>query len=103
MAFKTANISFYAGIVFFSLVYRPISLVFDVISNWISRYNEYQADNFAVQTHRHPAAFIEALKKLTVENLSNLNPHPLKVFFDYSHPPILARINKIREKNIEFN
>jgi STE24 endopeptidase len=37
-----------------------------------------------------------ALKKLVVGNLSNLTPHPLKVFLDYSHPPVLDRIKEIK-------
>ena len=39
----------------------------------------------------------EALKKLSLTNLSNLTPHPLYVFFNYSHPPVLQRIKAIRQ------
>ena len=39
---------------------------------------------------------ISALKKLAVDNLSNLSPHPLKVLLRYSHPPVLDRIKAIR-------
>ena len=39
---------------------------------------------------------IDALKKLSVDNLSNLNPHPAYVFVNYSHPPIHERIKAIR-------
>jgi len=35
------------------------------------------------------------LKKLSIDTLSNLTPHRLKVFFYYSHPPVLARIQAI--------
>jgi STE24 endopeptidase len=67
-----------------------------IFENIMSRKHEYQADAFAVGTFGKPLAFIDALKKLTVDNLSNLTPHPLKVFFDYTHPPILERIKAIR-------
>ena len=43
---------------------------------------------------------IDALKKLSVDNLSNLYPHSFKVFLEYSHPPVLERIKAIR--NIEL-
>ncbi|MFH1996335.1 MAG: hypothetical protein ABIJ27_04970, partial [Candidatus Omnitrophota bacterium] len=43
-----------------------------------------------------PEASIEALKKLVVHNLGNLTPHPLKVFLQYSHPPVLDRIRAIK-------
>jgi len=44
---------------------------------------------------------INGLKKLSVDNLSNLTPHPLKVFLDYSHPPVLERIKAIRRLSAE--
>ena len=75
-------------------------MFFAFFSNIISRRHEYQADAFAVATFKNPEAFIDALKKLTVGNLSNLTPHPLKVFLDYSHPPVLQRIKAIRKIEI---
>jgi STE24 endopeptidase len=38
-----------------------------------------------------------ALKKLSQKNLSNLTPHPLYVFFNYSHPPLLQRLNHLNK------
>ena len=73
-------------------------MVFAVLHNIISRKHEYEADAFTIVTQKQPEAFISALKKLSVDNLSNLTPHPLKVFLDYTHPPVLKRIGAIREK-----
>ncbi|MFA5146625.1 MAG: hypothetical protein WC515_04550 [Candidatus Omnitrophota bacterium] len=42
---------------------------------------------------------IRALKRLSADNLTNLTPHPLKVFFSYSHPPVLTRIADIRARS----
>ena len=50
-----------------------------------------------MKTYKKPLSMIAALKKLSVENLSNLTPHPLKVFLSYSHPPVLERIRAIRK------
>jgi STE24 endopeptidase len=36
-------------------------------------------------------SLIEALRKLTGKNLSNLTPHPLYSSFYYSHPTLLER------------
>ncbi|MCA6070359.1 MAG: M48 family metallopeptidase [Endomicrobium sp.] len=85
----------YAGIIFFAFLYTPISLMLSVIASYFSRKHEYEADAYAVTTYKHPDAMINALKKLSVDNLSNLYPHKLKVFLEYSHPPILERINAI--------
>lgn len=96
LAFRMENISIYASLLFFSFLYTPISLVLSIAGNIISRKHEFQADEFAVLTYQKPEDFILALKKLTVDNLSNLTPHWLNVFLNYSHPPVLKRIERIR-------
>ena len=96
-AFKMDHISIYAGLLFFGFLYAPIEMITSIFSSIISRKNEYQADEYSVQTYNKPEAMILALKKLSVDNLSNLTPHPLKVFLSYSHPPVLERIKAIRE------
>ena len=65
--------------------------------NIFSRKNEYEADDFATKTY-DGGALIMALKKLSVDNLSNLFPHPWYVFFHYSHPPLMQRIKAIEDK-----
>ena len=95
-AFKMDHLSIYASIVFFGFIYSPISFISGIFLNCLSRKNEREADLYAIKTYPKPEAMINALKKLSVENLSNLNPHPLKVFFQYSHPPALERIKFIR-------
>ena len=66
-----------------------------MFQNSLSRKMEYQADAYARVTY-DGEKLIDALKKLSVDNLSNLNPHPVYVFFNYSHPPIHKRIKAIR-------
>jgi STE24 endopeptidase len=89
----------YAGMVFFAFLYSPISLVLSVIGSYFSRKHEFEADAYAVTTYKHPKDMTNALKKLSVDNLSNLCPHKFKVFLEYSQPPVLDRINAI--KNIK--
>ncbi len=96
-AFRMEHISVYASLLFFGFLYTPLSILFSLIYNIFSRRYEYEADHFAVTTMDNPETFINALKKLSVDNLSNLTPHPLKVFWHYTHPPILERIEKIRK------
>lgn len=86
--------SFHIGILAFGILYSPISLLFGLISNLISRKNEYSADKFAAINYE-AKYLILALKKLSVNNLSNLSPHPAYVFFYYSHPPLLQRIEAL--------
>ncbi len=96
-AFKMEHLSVYASIVFFGLLYSPINMVISLISKFVSRKNEHEADKFAVETTENPESFIKALKKLSLNNLTNLTPHPVTVFLNYSHPPVLKRIKRVRE------
>lgn len=86
--------SFHMGILAFGLLYAPLSLVLGVMGNMISRKHEYEADAFAAR-RLGPHALKEALKKLSVNNLSNLRPHPAYVFVHYSHPPLLQRLQHL--------
>ena len=87
----------YAGFIFFGFLYAPISMILGLLGNILSRKHEYEADAFAAETTKEPGEMISALKKLSVDNLSNLTPHPLKVFLEYSHPPVLERIKALRK------
>jgi len=88
--------SFHLGIIGFGLIYTPISLITGLLGNILSRKFEYQADNFA-SSYNLGTALISALKKLSVNNLSNPLPHPIYVFFHYSHPPLLERIKNLEK------
>jgi STE24 endopeptidase len=95
-AFLMGTHPIYAGVIFFAFLYAPMSFVLSTISSCLSRKYEYEADAYAVTTYKHSQDMINALKKLSVDNLSNLCPHKLKVFLEYSHPPVLDRINAIK-------
>ncbi len=85
---------FHLSLISFGMLYSPLSLLIGLGLNYQSRLNEYQADQFAGENYmgEHLAT---ALKKLSVNNLSNLTPHPAYVFFHYSHPTLLQRLKKI--------
>ncbi len=95
-AFFMQYVSVYAGLVFFALLYSPVSALLSLGVNALSRRHEFEADRYAVQTYRKPEVFVTALKKLTASNLSNVTPHPFHVWLNYSHPPLLKRIEQIR-------
>ena len=95
-AFKMEHLSIYASLVFFGFLYSPISTILSVAMNCLSRRHEFEADRYSARTTGTPGAFITALKRLSVDSLTNLTPHPLKVFLEYSHPPILQRIIALR-------
>lgn len=95
-AFGMEHMSIYAGLVFFFLLYTPISLALSIVSNLTSRRHEFQADRYAADTTGQPEAMVSALKKLSASNLSNLTPHPLTVWLEYGHPPVLQRVRALQ-------
>jgi len=86
--------SFHIGILAFGLLYSPISTLLGIAGNIISRHYEYEADRFAALNY-DPKPLQDALKKLSVNHLSNLRPHPAYVYVHYSHPPLLKRLEKL--------
>jgi STE24 endopeptidase len=95
-AFYMPHKSVYAGLIFFGMLYSPLGFIFGIFMQMLSRRNETEADRFSVETTHDPNSMVDALKKLSVHNLSNLLPHPLYVFLNYSHPPVLERIEAIQ-------
>lgn len=85
---------FHIGLIAFGILYSPLSSIIGIGMNLFSRKNEYEADAFAADNFSaEPLA--TALKKLSVNNLSNLRPHPAYVFVHYSHPTLLQRLKKM--------
>jgi STE24 endopeptidase len=83
------------SLIVFGILFSPISLLTGLLGNIISRKHEYQADRF-VSRFGLEDHLISALKKLSRNNLSNINPHPAYVFFHYSHPTLLQRIRALK-------
>jgi STE24 endopeptidase len=93
-ALGTKNTGFHLALIVFGILYSPLSLLIGLVTNYISRKNEFAADRFVKENYK-PGKLAEALKKLSVKNLSNMMPHPAYVFFHYSHPPLLKRLEKL--------
>jgi len=96
-AFYVQQPSIYTGLIFFGLLYTPAEFLLSILMNMLSRKFEYDADRFAAQTITDPSAMTATLKKLSADNLSNLTPHPFFVFLNYSHPPLLQRMEAIEK------
>ena len=89
------DVSFHLGIIGFSILFSPISILSGIFMNYISRKNEFEADGYAKETFNGEDLAL-ALKKLSVDSLSNIYPHPLYVFFHYSHPPLIKRLRALK-------
>jgi STE24 endopeptidase len=93
-ALGASRTSFHMGLLACAILYSPLSLILGLVMNLISRRHEFAADRYAAQTYS-AKELRSALIKLSVNNLSNLRPHPATVFFHYSHPPLLKRLQAL--------
>mgnify|MGYP001296578953 FL=1 len=91
-----SDVSFHLGLIGFTIIFSPISMMSGILMNYISRKNEFEADSYAKETYNGDDLSL-ALKKLSVDSLSNIYPHPLYVFFHYSHPPLIKRLRALNK------
>ena len=83
--------SFHVNLFLFYILYSPVNMLLSLLTNYLSRRHEYQADEFAKQNQQAPQ-LVSALKKMSAASLNNPCPHPAFVFFNYSHPTLVDRI-----------
>ena len=90
--------SFHISMIAFFMLFTPVSTLLGLVNNSFSRHNEYQADQYSIDTYPGGREYMHsALKKLSVESLKNLNPHPWYVAVHYTHPPILERLANLKK------
>jgi STE24 endopeptidase len=95
-AFGLQQTPVYAGLLLVSLYFSCIGFFFSPIGAVITRRYEREADKMAVELVGTSEPMINALKRLAKDNLSNLHPHPMYVWFYYSHPPLIERIEYLQ-------
>ena len=81
----------------FSYIFSPINTVLHFCLTIISRRFEFQADAYSASLG-HGENLKKALVKLLKNNLSDVNPDPLYSLYHYSHPPLVERLNAIKNK-----
>lgn len=96
LALGGTTLSVPLNIIGFTMLFAPLSMVMGIGMNWLSRKHEFEADAYAKETFGgKPLA--EALKTLSVKSLSSIHPHPWYVFVNYSHPPLLERLERLEQ------
>ena len=95
-AFGVKDISPHVGLVLFSILLEPMSKLLGVMFNAWSRRHEFEADAYAAEVTGNAAPLAAALRKMTADHLSHPTPAKLRVWLDYSHPPLLERLRALR-------
>ncbi len=95
-AFGVKAISTHVGLVLFSILLEPVSKLLGVLANAWSRRHEFEADAYAAKVTGDRVSLGEALKKMTADHLSHPSPAPLRVWLDYSHPPLVQRLEALQ-------
>lgn len=85
----------FAGVFLLGIVFEGFSDLSDLVSNFFSRKDEFQADAFSKKICGTGAPLISALIKLDKENLSEIQVPKIYSAFNYNHPPLLERINAL--------
>lgn len=101
-SFGVEPISTHFGLVFLMILFGPLSLILGIFSNFWSRKHEFEADAFAAQSTKDPQALIDALQKLSTDQLAHPQPHTLRVALDYSHPPLPQRLQALQKIQSEL-
>ena len=88
--------SFWINLQVFTMLLTPINLIQGLVDNAISRKHEREADEFAFLygCGHHEAT---GLKKMCSQALDNLTPHPIVVKFEYSHPTLTERVERLEK------
>ena len=83
------------GLYVCALLFSTVGPLIAPLSNWLSRRNEFEADDYA-RRNVGAAPMINALTRLTRDNASTLTPDPVYALVHYSHPPVPVRVREIR-------
>ena len=92
-SFGFSNMPYYVGLFIVGILWEPTTFFLSPIGMAISRRFEREADFYSLGIIKSAKPLATALKKMARDNLSNLRPHPFYVYFNYSHPPLLERVN----------
>ena len=95
IALSGSQQAIHLNLIAFTILFSPISAITGLCMSILSRKNEFEADAYAKETF-DGNALSNALKRLSVDSLSNLYPHPAYVFFHYSHPTLLQRLKALK-------
>ncbi|MDY6973685.1 MAG: M48 family metallopeptidase [Thermodesulfobacteriota bacterium] len=98
--FGFSDMPVYVGLFLVGVLWEPFGFCLSPLVKTVSRKFEHEADLYCIRLLKTADPLIKALRKMAKENLANLQPHPLYVWFNYSHPPLLQRIKGLESATV---
>ncbi len=95
--FEFVEISDFANLPLMALVSVVLSFLLMPALNAYSRFNERQADRYALESTASVEPFISAMNKLAEQNLAERTPSKWVEWFFHSHPSISRRLAAAEE------
>ncbi len=87
---------FYVGLFIYGIFLSLIGFFVQPLESAMMRRFETEADRVSYDLIGSVKPLIEALKRLAIDNLENITPHPIYVWYYYSHPPFHERISRLK-------
>ncbi len=94
-AFNAGSPAPHKGLILFALFSGHFTFLLPILTNYLSRKYEYEADRFSVEVVGDAPSMASSLVALCRENLSNLTPHPWYSFYHYTHPTTVERVRAL--------
>lgn len=82
----------HAGLLLIGILLQKVGFFFKPVYMALTRRWEREADLCAIHLLKEPGPLIRALKRMAADNLANLAPHPVYVWFNATHPPPGERV-----------
>ncbi|AIE59283.1 M48 family metallopeptidase [Bacillus methanolicus] len=98
---KIPHVNDITSLPLFLMILSMLMFASSPLSNVVSRYQENQADQYAIKMTKDPADAISTFQELTRAGLSQVNPPLLVKIFRYDHPTMLDRISTIEDYEIQ--
>ena len=95
--FSFTSVSDVAAFPALSLILGAYGLLTQPLENYLSRWRENMADDYALRSTGKHEAFASAFTRLANQNLGEIDPEKWVVFMFYSHPPLGERITKAKK------
>ncbi|WNS76792.1 M48 family metallopeptidase [Bacillus sp. DTU_2020_1000418_1_SI_GHA_SEK_038] len=101
-ALKVPAVNDIRSLPLFLIILSMLMFISSPLSNFVSRYQESRADQYAIELTKDTDDAISTFQELTRAGKSQVNPPLLVKIFRYGHPTMLERISILEEYELKI-